>query len=187
MDMLGNESFSCEGCLRYTQACVGACRSHSSATGSTFTGDQCHRPQPSLCQLDKSPPSTGSPVGMKVLLLGSQLHIRRKHSEHPCALLLCFCCRGWLFSHAEDHNVSASPAPDRGNVRNPEVRCLKTWRGETALQVEGGRASADRRQVQHGFEPTTSNSVKGGLSQCAMESFALKHCLYQFFNTSLTK
>ncbi|KAI1882760.1 hypothetical protein AGOR_G00238250 [Albula goreensis] len=26
------------------------------------------------------------------------------------------------------------------------VRCLKTRRGETALQVEGGRASADRRQ-----------------------------------------
>ncbi|KAG9343127.1 hypothetical protein JZ751_014099 [Albula glossodonta] len=45
------------------------------------------------------------------------------------------------------------------------VRCLKTWRGETAQQVEVGHASADRRQVQHGFEPTTSSSVKGGLSQ----------------------
>ncbi|KAG9329565.1 hypothetical protein JZ751_003673, partial [Albula glossodonta] len=82
MDMLGNESFSW------------AVWSHSSATGSTFTGDHCHSPQPSLCQLDKSPPSIGSPVGMK-------------------------------------------------------VRCLKTWRGETALQVEGGRASADRRQCNN--------------------------------------
>ncbi|KAG9343491.1 hypothetical protein JZ751_013657, partial [Albula glossodonta] len=124
---------------RYTQACVGACRSHSNATGSTFTGDHCHRHQPSLCQLRKSSPSIGSPVGMKVLLVGSQLHIRRKHSDHPCVLLLCFCCRGWLFSHAEVHNVSASPGPARANVRNSEVRCLKTRRGETALQVEGGR------------------------------------------------
>ncbi|KAG9343540.1 hypothetical protein JZ751_013706, partial [Albula glossodonta] len=120
------------------------------------------RPRPPLCQLAKSPPSIRSPAGMKVLLVGSQLHIRRKHSgEHPCALLLCFCCRGWLFSHAEVHNVSASPAPDRANIRTSEVRYLKTRRGETALQVEGGRASADRRQVQHGFEPTTSSSVKG--------------------------
>ncbi|KAG9343136.1 hypothetical protein JZ751_014108 [Albula glossodonta] len=91
MDMLDKESFSCEGCLRYTQAYVGACRSHSSASGSSFTGDHCHKPHPSLCQLGKSPPSIGSPVGMK-------------------------------------------------------VRCLKTWRGETAQQVEVGHASADRRQ-----------------------------------------
>ncbi|KAI1882774.1 hypothetical protein AGOR_G00238390 [Albula goreensis] len=32
------------------------------------------------------------------------------------------------------------------------VRCLKTRRGETALQVEGGRASADRRTA--GTYPT---------------------------------
>ncbi|KAG9329039.1 hypothetical protein JZ751_009055, partial [Albula glossodonta] len=72
MDMLDKESFSCEGCLRYTQACVGAC--HKAVRLAPL----------SLVTIVTDP-------------------------IHPCA--------SW-------------------------VRYLKTRRGETALQVEGGRASA---------------------------------------------
>ncbi|KAG9331617.1 hypothetical protein JZ751_018646, partial [Albula glossodonta] len=72
--------------------------SQSSATGSTFTGDHCHRPHPSLCQLGDG-----------------CFHMLRSTMFLP-------------------HQLQTA------NVRTSEVRYLKTRRGETALQVEGGRA-----------------------------------------------